>query len=301
MKIFILFIFFCLVSSKKKKSKNRDEDESCHSYCRCNSQKKTIICYAQGIITPKFDLEDKSLYDVVRLDLRSNQIEELAVFPEMPKLNFLQLQENAISLIEPNAFNKTRGVNNVYLNENHLTRIEKGIFTGLSEVKLLSLSRNKLDRIENNAFIELKSLITLSLSDNFLDKITPKILAGLEKLKTLELNGNQLRKIHKDTFSETKAIKNLDMSANLLTEIPTAIRNLEKLEALTLQSNKIESVKDSDLDGKNQKCIKQFNFTLKALLTLKNWTSQTTSSNQFTRKSSSQQSLSLSPTYPEME
>ena len=106
MKGFLFLFFLTLAFSKKKKSKNREEDESCHSYCRCNTQKKTIICYAQGIITPKFDLEDNSLSEVVRLDLRSNQIEELPVFPEMPKLNFLQLQENAISLIEPNAFNK---------------------------------------------------------------------------------------------------------------------------------------------------------------------------------------------------
>jgi len=272
MKILLLFIIFTVVSSKKKKTKNRDEDESCHSYCRCNSQKKTIICYAQGIITPKFDLEDKSLSEVVRLDLRSNQIEELAVFPEMPKLNFLQLQENAISLIEPNAFNKTRGVNNVFLNENHLTRIEKGIFSGLSEVKLLSLSRNKLDKIENNAFIELKSLITLSLSENFLDKMTPKILAGLEKLKTLELNSNQLRKVHKDIFSETKAIKNLDLSANLLTEIPVAIKNLEKLEGLSLQGNKIVSVEDSDFEGKSQINLYNLKLFSKASRILKNWT-----------------------------
>ncbi|CAG5078772.1 Oidioi.mRNA.OKI2018_I69.PAR.g9082.t1.cds [Oikopleura dioica] len=249
MKGFLFLFFFTLAFSKKKKSKNRDEDESCHSYCRCNNQKKTIICYAQGIIAPKFDLEDKSLSEVVRLDLRSNQIEELPVFPEMPKLNFLQLQENAISLIEPNAFNKTRGVNNVFLNENHLTRIEKETFSGLLDVKLLSLSKNKLDKIENFAFVELHSLITLSLSDNFLDKITPKILEGLEKLKTLELNGNQLRKLHKDTFSETKQLKNLDLSENLLTEIPAAIRNLEKLVVLALQGNKIGAVEMSGLEG----------------------------------------------------
>ena len=60
-------LILCAIFAKKVKVK---DDELCHEFCRCNTEKRTIICYGQGITELNLEENDSSLETATRIDLR---------------------------------------------------------------------------------------------------------------------------------------------------------------------------------------------------------------------------------------
>jgi hypothetical protein len=86
--------------------------------------------------------------------------------PEFKKIEFLNLVENKIELIEPNAFQY------------------------LINLKWIGLHRNNLHTLPNQIFKNNPELIFISFWKNIINSIHPSAFDGLNKLKKIELNEN---------------------------------------------------------------------------------------------------------------
>lgn len=152
---------------------------------------------------------------------RSQLIETLNIFDEdkrpLRKLRYLDLSDNEISRIEPNAFSGLSRLNFLTLSLNELTEIRRRTFNGLAAIIELWLNANKIETIENGAF-DLPSLNFLHLDENKLKRLSDAVFDGLPKLQMLSSSHNELENIGRSLY------------------------HLENIHAIKLNENRIQDI-----------------------------------------------------------
>ena len=182
--------------------------------------------------------------ELEELNLSNNNIENVAVLTNLSKLKRLTIYGNKIKSIEPiNELTKLEylSISKNYLDDRNYSK-EKSItsmISNLTNLKELDLSHNFL--LYTTSLGNLKNLRTLNLYDNAINDLNG--LVGLNKIESLNLGANNDRATQSianlSVLNSLTTLKELNFSENYTSEIVNNIYNLNKLEKLYLQKNKL--------------------------------------------------------------
>jgi len=164
-------------------------------------------------------------------------------------LQYLDLSDNRISLIDHNSFKGCSKLSVINLDRNQLTvdmffDPAKNPLFGLAALTHLSLASNHLgDLIQEPFSAEIHILQCLNLSNNGISLIEHNSLTDLIHLKTLDLSANQIARLDSETFRGLKALIYLDLSRNKLSSLSADLFiDCTKLQQLYLSGNCLTEV-----------------------------------------------------------
>jgi Leucine-rich repeat (LRR) protein len=146
---------------------------------------------------------------------------------EMTNLEYLNLENNSISLIEFHSFSDLIKLETLILSLNRLTYFnDTFIFSPLSSLKFLNLSSNRIEIIQSNLFDSLFKLETLDLSLNRIRFIQSFALNSLLNLRNLHLNENDESLLieSNSSFSHLDSIQNVYLSKSILFNSDTNVK-----------------------------------------------------------------------------
>ncbi|KAF5291359.1 hypothetical protein FQA39_LY03510 [Lamprigera yunnana] len=132
-----------------------------------------------------------------------------------PALTFLDLSNNLLQRIPPNAF-KSNELYSLHLGKNFITTIESKTFANATLLRMLLLKENHISQLYFDSFKGLVNLLSLDLKKNRLQKIPTSLFADLRKLEALDLSQNSLSALDGTTFSGLQNLKLLNLSHNNL-------------------------------------------------------------------------------------
>ncbi|KAI8377803.1 uncharacterized protein BYT42DRAFT_358201 [Radiomyces spectabilis] len=204
-----------------------------------------------GSLPPTFAKLEK----LQELDIRQNFITDLDVLCQLPKLEVVFVDYNAISLVNC-AFNKNLKQLKMY--KNHLTQfnlnitqkvstdgqgtpfIPKSISTrpAASMLSDLNLSNCKLSSLPEDCFVHTTALEHLVLDNNTLNAL-PSSIGCLRKLVRLSVQGNNLDSLPVE-IAKLYELKVLDAQKNNLKTLPKDIWLCASLQTLNCSSNLLE-------------------------------------------------------------
>ena len=106
-------------------------------------------------------------------------------------MEILELYDNQIGEIAPNAFEHLCNLKQLSLMVNRVKKLRSNSFRGLKNLKSLSLSFNEIEEIDQNAFVDLSSLVRVELDNNKLTEIDFGCLEVLKPtIELIKLGGN---------------------------------------------------------------------------------------------------------------
>lgn len=205
------------------------------------------------------------------LDLSRNEFEEFPYqLKQLEYLQYLDISENNISRLRPNALAGLASLRFLNLSKNNIsswTSISpRNILEPAVSLQELSLSGNHFTSFstnDENLLLISSSLKMLDLSHCNICKVSgPQILEGMRELRHLNLAFNQIRQT---TELSSRNLTKLDLSHNRLTTIPlNFLDNMPSLTFVDFSSNrrislrtkqneyvKSESLKSIDLSHSN--------------------------------------------------
>uniref|UniRef100_A0A8C7MQB8 LRRCT domain-containing protein n=1 Tax=Oncorhynchus kisutch TaxID=8019 RepID=A0A8C7MQB8_ONCKI len=122
----------------------------------------------------------------------SSQTLDRATFSWLPRLEILQLGNNALREVKGSWFHAARALRTLQLGGNSLTRLDATTF----------------------ASADLRALETLDLSDNLITYLGRDSFRGLPGLRSLDLSRNQLRNTLPEAFSYLSWLTSLNLELN---------------------------------------------------------------------------------------
>ncbi|CAH1118990.1 unnamed protein product [Phaedon cochleariae] len=156
----------------------------------------------------------------------------------LPKLEWLSIQQNSLEILEPQAFRNVPSLKWVILKENNLKEIPKDVFNLVPTISRLYLSSNKIDFIASGAFSNMESLEGIILTDNALTYWNRDWFENCPKLKYIRFSGNKISVIPRRAFASLPSLLGIDFTRNKITIIqPDAFQNLKSLVYLNLNLN----------------------------------------------------------------
>ncbi|XP_008279886.1 tsukushi [Stegastes partitus] len=245
--------------------------KNCHPGCHCEVESfglfdsfslTRVDCRGLG---PSASMPIPIPLDTAHLDLSSNAMGPLSdtmlAGPGYTTLISLDLSNNHITKVSPNALSKLRYLETLDLSHNHLEHLSSSCFSGLplAEVDLshnsfqefdmdlftakvngepvsVDLSHNKIVSVLASLHGRVLHIQSLNLSANQLSSAPS--LAGLP-LRYLNLDGNPITQIKAGAFAQLKDLVYLSISGlHELQQIePYSFKGLQSLQVLDLSNN----------------------------------------------------------------
>ncbi|KAL8561586.1 hypothetical protein ACOMHN_024822 [Nucella lapillus] len=264
-----LLVLLTMTAACSTKSLSTTEDPLCPSACQCSwllngTAHLAAACVQAGLTDLPADLPAVSL---ASLDLRGNRLAQLADLSLLSHLQFLDLSNNSLVLLERGAFQNLTmlktlmvsfnaidkledqafeglaSINTLDLAFNQLTSLNSSALFGLHHVEVLNLTRNLISEISNQTFLYLHRLKILDLSHNCLQYLPTDAFLGLGSVHTILLHHNDLTDIMGGAFNSLPQLAALDLSYNMLDILENdTFANLEHLSSLQLSFNNISSI-----------------------------------------------------------
>lgn len=186
-------------------------------------------------------------YDLEVLDLSSNQ---LTVIPK-ESLHFTQrvsrisLQDNFIKRINSDDF-AVWGQTLTALNiaNNILSHISPDAFLGTTKLRELKLSYNKLLTLDPGTLKPIRSSLEILEIGNS-NSVDLKLLQGMEKVKWLQMDHNSLVEIQSDSLGGMPWIIHCDFDGNKLENIPKGLFQSDvhtRLNSIMISNNNLEVI-----------------------------------------------------------
>ncbi|KAF5348107.1 hypothetical protein D9756_010796 [Leucocoprinus leucothites] len=169
------------------------------------------------------------------VDCRRNQIVDLTIVMNLPRIKILYADHNAIHLLD---LSMGRNINIVDVSHNEITQVVVSLPPFGSASRLLTsldLSHASLTTLDAGVLDKLVTLKILKLQHNSLSYI-PDTLGELVELEELYCFENRLIKLP-ETIGKLKKLKVLDAHGNNLREVPGTIWDCGCLERLNLSTN----------------------------------------------------------------
>lgn len=146
---------------------------ACPPRCECSAQLRSVSCQRRRLTNiPEGIPTETQLLDLSKNRLRWVQAGDLAPYPRLEEVD---LSENLISTLEPNAFATLQSLKVLKLRGNQLKLVPLGAFAKLGNLTSLDLSENKMVILLDYTFQDLKSLKHLEVGDNDLVYISHKV------------------------------------------------------------------------------------------------------------------------------
>ena len=163
--------------------------------------------------------------------LRELQADDCAAVDSeaLASIEDLDLEEEHLTTLKVGDFAGLASLDYLELDDNQLAALPAGVFDGLTSLRDLELDFNQLTTLPAGLFDDLTNLISLDLSDNHLITLPAGIFGTLLKSKTLDLRNNHLTGLRPDSplFHGLHSIERLYLDGQ--TEAP------EDLERPTLR------------------------------------------------------------------
>lgn len=195
------------------------------------------------------EIDTTVFYDldaVLKVDISENNLTHIPNFRMSRTIQWLNLCSNRIRTLSSGSFEGLLHLEHLNLSKNHLIDIENGSFPYIPRLKTIDLSFNNIQYIQIDAFDGLQILSELILHHNVLETISVEYLP-LNSLLSIDLSYNMLSmKLKGGMFP--KNIERIDLSNNKIGEVSEfAIKIYQNLRRLSLQNNKLMTVKMKDL------------------------------------------------------
>ena len=177
------------------------------------------------------------------LDLEDNGIERMDKgIIENSYITKLLLNQNSISIIEDEAFEKLPNLRTLILDNNRLLDT-KFVATLPEGLKILSLRKNLIKEITPNSFAKLEKLKDLNLLDNNITEVKNQAFKGLSSLENLKITNAGVKKIENGAFEGLKALEILSLNNNSLEFIESSwFQDTDSLIILGLARNKLTKI-----------------------------------------------------------
>ncbi len=134
---------------------------ACPPRCDCAAQLRSVSCQRKRLSgVPEGIPTETRLLDLSRNRLRWVSPGDLAPYPHLEELD---LSENLISTLEPNAFASLQALRTLRLRGNQLKLVPMGAFARLANLTALDLSENKIVILLDYTFQDLHSLKNLEV------------------------------------------------------------------------------------------------------------------------------------------
>ncbi|XP_060631975.2 leucine-rich repeat-containing protein 24 isoform X1 [Anolis sagrei] len=183
---------------------------SCPSTCRCYST--TVECGSLGLKEIPSSIHP-STQTVFLQDNGVTQIHQQDLAP-LWGLQYLYMQNNTISALEPGAFRNQNRLLELALNGNRIHLINSSIFKGLEHLRVLYLAGNQITRLPDFTFCDLERLQELHLQENSIEALEEQALVGLTSLALLDLSKNNLRTISRAALRPLISLQVLRLTEN---------------------------------------------------------------------------------------
>lgn len=181
-----------------------------------------------GVLPDSF----KNLLSLRELDVKYNAISAIDVISELPKLEIMTADHNAISQFI-GSFERLRSLK---LNANPITKF--GITASVPTLKLLNLSHAQLASIDDT-FHNILNLERLVLDKNYFVSL-PAQIGSLRRLEHFSIANNSLGELPAE-IGCLQELRVLDVRSNNLRKLPMDIWWANKLETLNASTNIIDS------------------------------------------------------------
>ena len=168
---------------------------------------------------------------LTRLELRSNDISDLAPLANLRDLEYLDLQFNSISDLEP--LSKLVKLQALWLAGNEITDITP--LTTLTGLKGIGLGANPIG--DYSPVAQLTGLTQLQINSGRISDLRP--LAGLKSVEWLELSYNDISDI--SPLAGMTALRHVDIGNNRVSDL-SPLSDLEALESLSVGDNLISDL-----------------------------------------------------------
>ncbi|KAG1177167.1 hypothetical protein G6F70_002863 [Rhizopus microsporus] len=173
------------------------------------------------------------LENLQELDIRQNQITDIEVLHDLPKLERISIDYNAVTVFDYGFKHLKR----LRMSKNQLTQFS--IKSHAWMLVELNLANCKLSSLADHLFLNMTNLECLILDGNTLTVI-PSSIGVLTKLQRLSIQNNNLE-ILPPEISKLKELKILDAQNNNLKTLPREIWLCTSLQTLNCSSNLLET------------------------------------------------------------
>ena len=160
-------------------------------------------------------------------------------FAGLDSLTTLNLRNNRLTALHPDAFNGLPALTHLYLGYNVLTWLPTDVFDGLSKLDRLDLNHNGLSSLQQGTFDGLADLTDLALHENALTSLEPGTFDGLSSLQILNLQYNQLSALDSDIFLGLDSLIWLGLEHNQFSALPEGVFDGLPLTRLFLNDNQL--------------------------------------------------------------
>lgn len=174
----------------------------------------------------------KNLQSLRELDVKYNAISAIDMISQLPKLEIMTADHNAISQFI-GSFERLRTLK---LNANPITKF--GITASVPTLKLLNLSHAQLASIDDT-FHNILNLERLALDKNYFVSL-PAQIGNLRRLEHFSIANNSLGELPAEIGCLTE-LRVLDVRSNNLRKLPMDIWWANKLETLNASTNILDS------------------------------------------------------------
>ncbi|EDW11891.2 uncharacterized protein Dmoj_GI17392 [Drosophila mojavensis] len=168
-------------------------------------------------------------------------------FYGLAKLKRLNLQNCGLKALAPHSFQGLSQLVSLQLNGNALVSLDGNCLGNLQQLRSLRLEGNLFYRIPTNALAGLKTLEALNLGSNLLTIINDEDFPRMPNLIVLLLKRNQIMKISAGALKNLTALKVLELDDNLISSLPEGLGKLPQLQELSMTSNRIRWINDTEL------------------------------------------------------
>lgn len=157
----------------------------------------------------------------------------------------INLNNNQIKYIRPNAFYELSSLSWIDLSVNNIEEIWNGCFGTVESLKHLILAKNLIKKIDENAFVDMKNLSTVDISINELSVWSVRWFSNSPKLSYINMMGNKIKYLPRDAFINNVNLSIINFAHNELTSIHSDTFNgLNYLYELRLDNNRIVSFRE---------------------------------------------------------
>ena len=173
----------------------------------------------------------------------------------------LNLDYNAISLIDEEAFTNTTVLKNLFISHNLLISLPP-IQDLADTLDNLKVTNNQIKMIPDLYFASCAMLVSFEITQNNLTVINERSFTGLASIRKLDLRDNMIEDTVDNIIWNLRNLSQLILDGNKLTRLPSLAQFGLKLRRLSVANNKISEITEDQVHDVSRLTTLNISYTL---------------------------------------